>query len=197
MSQATQETEIKLAVKDARSARRRLREAGFVVSRPRVFEVNTVLDTPELGLRASSRLLRIRQAGKVATVTFKGVPEIGKHKSREELELEISNAATMTSIMERLGYHRVFRYEKYRTEFRQPRRAGIAMLDETPLGVYLELEGTPHWIDLSARRLGFQESDYITASYGRVYLDWCAATGCKPGDMTFGDVHLPSAATAE
>jgi adenylate cyclase class 2 len=197
MSQATQETEIKLAVKDARSARRRLREAGFVVSRPRVFEVNTVLDTPELGLRASSRLLRIRQAGKVATVTFKGVPETGKHKSREELELEISNAATMTSIMERLGYHRVFRYEKYRTEFRQPRRAGIAMLDETPLGVYLELEGTPHWIDLSARRLGFQESDYITASYGRVYLDWCAATGCKPGDMTFGDVHLPSAATAE
>jgi adenylate cyclase class 2 len=197
MSQATQETEIKLAVKDARSARRRLREAGFVVSRPRVFEVNTVLDTPELGLRASSRLLRIRQAGKVATVTFKGVPETRKHKTREELELEISNAATMTSIMERLGYHRVFRYEKYRTEFRRPRRAGIAMLDETPLGVYLELEGTPHWIDLSARRLGFQESDYITASYGRVYLDWCAATGCKPGDMTFGDVHLPSAATAE
>jgi adenylate cyclase class 2 len=197
MSQATQETEIKLAVKDARSARRRLREAGFVVSRPRVFEVNTVLDTPELGLRASSRLLRIRQAGRVATVTFKGVPETGKHKSREELELEISNAATMTSIMERLGYHRVFRYEKYRTEFRQPRRAGIAMLDETPVGVYLELEGTPHWIDLSARRLGFKESDYITASYGRVYLDWCAANGCKPGDMTFGEVHLPSAATAE
>ncbi len=197
MSQATQETEIKLAVKDARSARRRLREAGFVVSRPRVFEVNTVLDTRELGLRASSRLLRIRQAGRVATVTFKGVPEAGKHKSREELELEISNAARMMSIMERLGYHRVFRYEKYRTEFRQPRRAGIAMLDETPLGVYLELEGTAHWIDLSARRLGFRESDYITASYGRVYLDWCAANGCKPGDMTFGEVHLPSAATAE
>ena len=68
MSQATQETEIKLAVKDARSTRRRLREAGFVVSRPRVFEVNTVFDTPELGLRASSRLLRIRQAGRVALV---------------------------------------------------------------------------------------------------------------------------------
>ena len=186
MSQATQETEIKLAVKDARSARRLLREAGFVVSRPRVFEVNTVLDTLELGLRASSRLLRIRQAGRVATITFKGVPETGKHKSREELELEISNAAAMMSIMKRLGYHRMFRYEKYRTEFRQPRRAGVAMLDETPVGVYLELEGTPHWIDRTARRLGFQESDYITVSYGRVYLDWCAATGCKPGDMTFG-----------
>jgi adenylate cyclase class 2 len=195
MPQATQETEIKLVVKDARSARRRLREAGFVVSRPRVFEANTVFDTPELSLRASSRLLRIRQAGRVATLTYKGVPATGKYKSREELELEISNAAAMMSIMERLGYHRMFRYEKYRTEFRQSRRAGIAMLDETPVGVYLELEGTPHWIDRTARRLGFQESDYITASYGRVYLDWCAANGCKPGDMTFGEVHLPSAAT--
>jgi adenylate cyclase class 2 len=185
MSKGTQETEIKLAVKDARSVRRRLRAAGFVVSRPRVFEANTVFDTPELSLRASSRLLRIRQAGRVATITCKGVPETGKYKSREELELEIGNAAAMMSIMERLGYHRVFRYEKYRTEFRQPRRSGVAMLDETPVGVYLELEGTPHWIDLSARRLGFEESDYITASYGRVYLDWCAASGRQPGDMTF------------
>ena len=186
MSKGTRETEIKLAVKDVRSARRLLRQAGFVVSRPRVFEANTLFDTPELSLRTSSRLLRIRQAGRVATMTYKGAPETGKHKSREELELEIGNAAAMMSIMERLGYHRVFRYEKYRTEFRQPRRAGIAMLDETPVGVYLELEGTPHWIDRAARRLGFQKSDYITASYARMYLDWCAALGCKPGDMTFG-----------
>ena len=36
-----------------------------------------------------------------------------------------------------------------------------------------------------ARRLGFAESEYITASYGRVYLDWCAARGAEPGDMVF------------
>ena len=51
MSQGTQETEIKLAVKDARSARRLLRMAGFVVSQRRVFEANTVFDTPEQSLR--------------------------------------------------------------------------------------------------------------------------------------------------
>jgi len=185
MSHGTHETEIKLAVKDARSARRLLRAAGFAVSRPRVFESNTVFDTPELILRNSSSLLRIRQAGRVATMTYKGVPEPGNYKSREELELKIDNPAAMMAIVERLGFRCVFRYEKYRTEFHQPRRAGVAMLDETPVGVYLELEGTPHWIDLSARRLGFRESDYITASYARVYLDWCAANGCKPGDMTF------------
>ena len=158
MSHGTQETEIKLAVKDARSARRLLRMAGFVVSRKRVFEANTVFDTPEESLRSGSRLLRIREAGRVATLTYKGEPQGGKHKSR---------------------------YEKYRTEFHQARRAGVAMLDETPIGVYLELEGTPQWIDRTARRLGFQESDYITASYGRIYLDWCAAKGLAPGDFTF------------
>jgi adenylate cyclase class 2 len=190
MAQGTQEIEIKLVVKDTRSVRRRLREAGFLVSRPRVFEANTVFDTPQLSLRASSQLLRIRQAGAVSTITYKGVPETGRYKSREELELEISDAPGMMSIVQRLGYQRTFRYEKYRTEFRQPRRAGVAMLDETPVGVYLELEGTPHWIDRTARRLGFLASDYITASYGRVYLDWCAAHGRKPGDMTFAEADL-------
>jgi adenylate cyclase class 2 len=185
MSKGTRETEIKLAVKDAPSARRVLRAAGFVVAQRRVFESNTVFDTPEFSLRASSCLLRIREAGGVATLTYKGQPDPGKYKSREELELRIDNAAAMTTIVERLGYRRVFRYEKYRTEFHQPRRTGVATLDETPVGVYLELEGTPQWIDRTARRLEFQEADYITASYGRLYVDWCAAHGHTPGDMTF------------
>jgi hypothetical protein len=35
------------------------------------------------------------------------------------------------------------------------------MLDETPAGVFLELEGPSRWIDRTARRLGFAESDYL------------------------------------
>jgi adenylate cyclase class 2 len=185
MSHAAHETEIKLAVADARGARRLLRAAGFLVSRPRVFEANTVFDTPELSLRQAGNLLRIRQAGGVITLTYKGPYLPGKHKSREEIELTVSDFAVMCAIVERLGYRRVFRYEKYRTEFRHPRRAGVATLDETPVGVFMELEGTPHWIDLWARRLGFRESDYITESYGRLYQQWCAANGRPPSDMTF------------
>src|SRR5436305_7240282 len=161
MSKGTRETEVKLAVADAPSARRMLRAARFEISPPRVFEANTVFDTSELSMRAASTLLRVREAGKVATITYKGVPQAGKHKSREELELKIDDAATMMAIIERLGYRRTFRYEKYRTEFHQPRRAGVVTLDETPVGVFLELEGTASWIDRTARKLGFQESDYM------------------------------------
>ena len=185
MSQGTQEIEIKLAAPSARAIRRTLRAAGFAVSSPRVFESNTVFDTPVMALRQAGTLLRLRQAGRVATLTYKGVALAGKHKSREELELEVSDHARMAAILARLGYQPTFRYEKYRTEFRQPAGAGIAMLDETPIGAYLELEGTPEWIDLTAHALGFSESDYITLSYGRLYQQWCAAHGCEPAHMTF------------
>jgi adenylate cyclase class 2 len=61
----------------------------------------------------------------------------------------------------------------------------VAMIDETPVGVYIELEGTPSWIDRTARQLGFEEKDYVTASYGRLYLDWCARHGTQPCNMVF------------
>jgi adenylate cyclase class 2 len=185
MAHSSTETEIKLAAPDVRAARKLLHAAGFTVSRRRVFEANVIFDTPGLSLRRGQQLLRLRQAGRLATVTFKGKPVAGKHKSREELELSISNAATMGAIFERLGYRPVFRYEKYRTEYRLARGAGMATLDETPIGVYVELEGTPTWIDRTAKRMGCGESAYITASYARLYLDWCAKNGVRPGNMVF------------
>ena len=185
MAEGSRETEIKLAVPDPKSARRLLRAAGFRVSRPRVFEANTVFDTPLQALRQAENLLRVREAGGTATVTYKGCPVPGRHKVREELELEVGNPAAMAAIFSRLGFQPTWRYEKYRTEFRQPRRAGVAMLDETPIGVFLELEGRAPWIDRTARQLGFQETGYITASYARLYLDWCAQRGRKATNMLF------------
>jgi adenylate cyclase class 2 len=178
------ENEIKLAIRDIRSARRVLKAAAFQVSEPRIFEVNLVFDSQNLSLRKSDRLLRLRQARDI-TLTYKGPPRSGKHKSREELEVKIESLPSMCEILIQLGYRQVFRYEKYRTEFRQPRRAGTVMLDETPVGVFLELEGTPTWVDRTARTLGFDENAYITASYGQLYLEWCAAHGLKPGNMVF------------
>jgi adenylate cyclase class 2 len=185
MAQSSHETEIKLSVADPKTARRLLLAAGFRVSRPRVFEGNTVFDTPQQSLRQRASLLRLREAGGTATVTCKGRPEPGRHKSREEVELEVADAAAMAAIFARLGFQPIWRYEKYRTEFRQPRRAGVAMLDETPIGVFLELEGTGPWIDRTAGRLGFRETDYITASYGGLYREWCGRRGGTAGDMVF------------
>lgn len=187
MAASGHETEIKLALADAAAGRAALRRSGFRVSKRRVFERNTVFDTPGRTLRKAGCLLRVRSAGKAATLTYKGPPDVSRYKSREELEQEIADAGVMTLIIERLGFLPVFRYEKYRTEYRQAAGGGMATLDETPIGVYLELEGSAPWIDSAARQLGFAESQYITASYAGLYLAWCGRRGVKPSDMVYGN----------
>jgi adenylate cyclase class 2 len=187
MPHGGRETEIKLAVADAAAARATLRRAGFHISKRRVLESNTVFDTPQRALRGATSLLRVRSAGRVATLTYKGPPADGsKYKSREELEVEVSDARAAAAIVERLGFEPVFRYQKYRTEYCQAAGGGMATLDETPIGVYLELEGPADWIDRTALQLGFAESDYITASYAGLYMEWCKRRGVTPGDMVFG-----------
>jgi len=179
------EVEIKLAVANAAAARRLLRGAGFQVARRRLFERNILFDTAAGTLRTAHCLLRVREAAGEVKLTFKGPPEPGPHKSREELETEVASARVFVAVLERLGFGPVFRYEKYRTEFRQAGRGGIATVDETPIGVYVELEGSPAWIDRTARKLGFAPDRYITASYGSLYLDWCRERGIEPSDMIF------------
>jgi adenylate cyclase, class 2 len=186
MKHGTHETEIKLVVANVQTGRRLLRAAGFRVFRRRTFESNVVFDTPSQVLRKKRTLLRVREAGAHAILTFKGVPIAGKHKSREELETEVVSARTLTLILDRLGFQPAFRYEKYRTEYRAPGGSGIATLDETPIGAYLELEGSPRWIDRMAKKLGFSESDYITLSYSTLYIKWCEARRITPSFMTFG-----------
>ena len=174
------EIEIKLRLASVAQGRRLLGRAGFTVSKRRVFEENILYDTAESALRNSGSALRLRTSGKREVLTFKGPCEPGKHKSREELEMELGDRKTFEAILSRLGFQPVFRYEKYRAEYSRARTRGTATLDETPVGVFFELEGTPAWIDRTARELGFSEADYITAGY--VELHRRAAGSTEPGD---------------
>ena len=166
--------------------RRRLRTAGFRVSKRRVFEANTLFDTARGALRRRGCLLRVREVGRSGILTYKGAEVAGKYKDREELEVEVSDPRMLSEMLARLDFVPAFRYEKYRTEYRRPSgEKGVATLDETPIGVYLELEGAPAWIDRNARRLGFADSDYSTASYCGLYADYCRSRGLQVTHMTF------------
>jgi adenylate cyclase class 2 len=179
------ETEIKLRIGSAGDARRLLRVHGFCIAKRRVFESNTIFDTPDLALRRRGNLLRLRQAGTRHILTVKGPPLAGAYKSRAEYESEFSDPAAMAAIFRQLGYTAVFRYEKYRTEYAQAGGGGTVMLDETPIGAFLELEGSPRWIDRTARELGFPPAAYITASYGYLYMAHCQSQGITPRHMVF------------
>lgn len=65
-----QEVEIKLRLSSVEEGKRLLRSAGFRVSKRRLFESKTVLDTPASELHAASQLLRLRPSRNAHTLTF-------------------------------------------------------------------------------------------------------------------------------
>jgi len=184
------ETEIKLRIEGAgkagaAKARASLRRHGFAIIAPRVFEQNLVLDDERGSIRERGMLLRVRGAGKVITCTFKGVAVTGRHKSREEREFRASDLDSCIALFAGLGFRETFRYEKYRTEFARDHEPGHVTLDETPIGVFMELEGPARWIDRTARELGFPVTAYVNDSYVKLYEQWCEAAGVEPTGMRF------------
>jgi adenylate cyclase class 2 len=179
------EVEIKLSLPSAAHGRRLLRQAGFRVIRRRVHEDNLVFDTPQAKLRSGGLLLRLRVAGSVATLTFKGPPSKGRYKSRLEAETPVSDPAACREILHRLGFRQVYRYEKYRTEYLGLDGRGVVALDETPVGVFLELEGPPAWIDGTARLLGFGTTSYISETYRDIHLSCRRRLGLPSRALVF------------
>jgi len=114
----------------------------------------------------------------------------GRYKVREEIEVGVADPGRLKAIFEALGLRGWFRYEKYRTSYQLPASLRWAkgleiLLDETPIGNFLELEGPPEAIDQAAALLGYSHSDHITKSYLQLYLDQCRKQGLPASDMVF------------
>lgn len=184
------ENEVKIRLESAEQGRAILASAGLVPTSAREFEANTVFDTPEQVLRQSGRLIRIRSTAGRQILTYKGPAKSGPHKSREELETDVADGALLAEIFLRLRYEPKLRYEKYRTEYGTGGESGHAMLDETPIGVFLELEGDPEWVDRTAERLGFSQSNFITESYGSLFQKYCREHGLDCEHMTFPSLDV-------
>ena len=180
------ETEIKIRISDASAIRRQLRKLGFQIHVRRTFESNVILDTPVRRLGRKGAMIRIRRVGGKSILTYKGRSKDGRHKSREEIETHLEDPTALETIFARLGLKLVFQYEKYRAEYERPGQHGVVTVDETPVGDYIEIEGSPRWIDTVAGDLGFAKRDYITESYGAIYVQYCRDHGIKPTQMIFG-----------
>jgi adenylate cyclase class 2 len=88
-------------------------------------------------------------------------------KLREEFETPAGDGQALMTILRALGFEVSFRYEKYREEFAAAEV--VIAIDETPLGVYVEIEGSETEIELTAQLLGKGPADYVTASYRTLF----------------------------
>jgi len=187
--QAT-EIELKFSVADERMLREQVGQLGFVLVTQRTFEENRLFDTPDRRLRGLRQILRLRRYGDRSTVTHKrqaGVDDT-RYKARIETESQVEDYVAMEEIFAQLGYVPVFRYEKFRTEWETPE--GHLVLDETPIGVWAELEGQPEWIDAMLERLGVASESCTTESYGKLFLRWRERTGSPAENLTFDECEV-------
>ena len=185
------EIEVKFRVDDTQKLQEKLRSMGFRAVTPRTFERNTLYDTPDRKLRAKQSILRIRRYGDRWILTHKCLtsdhdPD-ARHKHRVETETNVEDGDALGAVFAQLGYKPVFVYEKWRAEYADG--TGHCVIDETPIGVFAELEGPGEWIDSISARLGINHSTLMTLSYGRLFENWQKETGSSACDMTFADVQ--------
>ena len=177
------EREIKLRFTSADEARLRILAFGATPLLGRRLQEDSLLDTEDEMLRRERATLRVRCESGKSLLTFKGPALPGLIKIREEHETVVADGAVLMTILGELGLRVSFRYEKYREEFAA---ADVVLaIDETPIGVFVEIEGSEEQIHLAAAALQRSEDDYITGSYRALFLEHCREHGLEPGDMLF------------
>lgn len=179
----TIEREIKLRFDSVERARAAIEATGATPLLGRRLQEDALLDDEDETLRRRGCALRIRSENGKSRITFKGPIQASDMKVRDELETVVGDGALLLRIFEELGYHVWFRYEKYREEYAQAEV--IVAIDETPVGVFVEIEGSESGITTMAAALGCGPDDYLVDSYRSLFLQLRAARGLAGTDMIF------------
>jgi adenylate cyclase class 2 len=177
------EREIKLRFDSAAQARERILAIGATPLRGRRLQEDCLLDSEQDDLYRRRCVLRVRNEGGKSLLTFKGPVQPSTVKMREEHETVVADGDTLLCILQELGLHVWFRYEKYREEFSA--EDVIIAIDETPVGTFVEIEGGERHIHRTAAALGKTPEDYITDSYRTLFQQHCAEHGVTATDMLF------------
>ena len=177
------EREIKLLFDTPETARAAILAAGATPLRCRRLQEDCLFDTEDETLRLQRCVLRIRSDNGRSLLTFKGPAQPGPMKLREEHETVVSDGGVLRQVLEELGMHVWFRYEKYREEF-AAENVTIAV-DETPVGIFVEIEGGEEAIVAMAQALGRTPADFILDSYRALFIQRRDACGLTGSDMVF------------
>jgi adenylate cyclase class 2 len=196
MAAAAFEREVKLKFASVQEARKAVTAAGCTPRLGRRLQADALLDTDDEQLRRKRCVLRVRVENGKSRVTFKGPVQPSKMKVREEDETLVGDGEVLLKIFEELGLHVWFRYEKYREEFSH--EDVIVAIDETPVGVFVEIEGCEQGIETAAAALGRSPDDYIVDSYRSLFLQLRDTAGLTTSDMVFeSDALLLRSAAAD
>jgi len=179
-----EEIEVKFLIADLAAMRQRLLALGATRKTPRTYEDNWLFDTPDAQLARQGRLLRLRRAQR-NLITYKEPPTHPDQdfKVRHEYEIEVNDFAQARTILQKLGFTPSGRYEKYRETFTY--QAAEIVLDEVPVGMFMEIEAPREVIRSIATALGLDFGDRLVAGYGDIFAAVRRTYNLAVTDMTF------------
>ena len=180
---ATVEREIKLRYEAAEEARAAILATGATPLHGRRLQEDALLDTDDEQLRRRRCVLRVRTENGKSRLTWKGPVQPAAMKVREEVETVIGDGEALLRVLQEIGLHVWFRYEKFREEFSH--EDVIVAVDETPVGVFVEIEGCERGITRMAEALGKAPDDYVLESYRGLFLAHRERLGLRGSDMVF------------
>lgn len=191
-----QETEAKFYVRDLKRIETRLRALGARLIQPRIREINLRFDNAGGVLRRERKVLRLRNDSE-AKLAFKGPGmDAGGALARREIEFAVGDFESAKQFLEALGFMPIVFYEKFRATFE---RGGIhIMLDELPMGNFVEIEGE----DVAALRrtaelLGLNWEASIKASYHALFARAAQKYGLDESQLSFKALQSVSIAAED
>ena len=162
MKEDNREIEAKFPVTSIEKYLPKIREAGAICEQPMQFERNLRFDDKQKSLFQSSQVLRLRDNGGTAILTYKSDKNSSSGLAdREEIETVVEDFERTRLILERLGFEVDFIYEKYRSIYSLGQTGIFA--DHTPIGDFIEIEGP--------------DEETIRETAGQIGLDWETRSG--------------------
>jgi len=175
---------VKFLIDDLSAMRQRLLALGATLKTPRTYEDNWLFDTPDEQLTRRGCLLRLRRDRR-NLITYKELPaqQDPDFKVRDEYEIEVSDFAQARTILEKLGFAPTLRYEKYRETFTY--QGAEIVLDEVPVGTFIEIEASREAIRNIATALGLDFTTRLVSGYETIFEAVRRTYNLAVTDMTF------------
>lgn len=187
MNENNRELEVKIPTQHIDEVEVSAIAAGGRLIQPMTLERNLRFDDGANSLDQTHRVLRLRDNGGQYILTYKSA-NAHKHgiSDREEIETSVGSLDQARLILEWLGYHICFIYEKYRAVYRV--NGTDVMLDHTPIGDFIEIEGGGEAeIQSTAELIGLDWEARTDHSYRALFREWKERAGSAALNMTFGE----------
>ena len=186
------EREVKLRFDSVDEARTAIAGSEATPLRCRRLQEDDLLDEAAETLRNRRCVLRVRIEAGQNLLTFKGPVQPSHMKVREEIETVVGDGETMLRCFEQLGYRVWFRYQKYREEYALG--DAIIAIDETPVGVFVEVEGSSRASPMPRARSGAGPTTTCSIPIAASSWSTAARTACRPPTCCSTASDRPTAA---